>query len=60
MNFQINSPGSGTQLHRRVMADPDLSAMSDVYIRKLPKNLSYTAALEAAEERKTKFGLTLS
>jgi hypothetical protein len=53
----VDTFGSGTQLHRRVMADPALHrAMGDpqseqFYQRTLPENLSYTQALAATEDR---------
>jgi hypothetical protein len=54
----IDTFGSGTQLHRRVMADPELHrVMGDpqsekFYMRTLPESLSYTEALGAVEDRK--------
>merc|ERR1712118_254995 len=51
-NFQTGETfGCGTQLHRRVMMDYKLYASADEYLRTLPKDLSYTAALEAVEDQ---------
>jgi hypothetical protein len=46
-----DSFGCGTQLHRRVMADRSLSANGEYYLRTVPKDLSFSDALNAVEDR---------
>ena len=43
--------GCGTQIHRRVMTDHSLYVSADDYLRTLPKDLTYSAALQAVEDQ---------